>query len=272
MTTNITACLVIYNEEAVIRRCLSSIRDVVDVIAVVHDGPCDDRSLKICEEFGCEIQIGKRVGIAEPHRPGFLRDVRTEWVLQIDADEFLSEEARRALPGLVRSPGADCYAMVWPIWNGSRYSTKRWPHKKVLYRRDRVSYLGFPQEEVRVRGRVANVPVRLHHQPRYNNLTMTTVRTKWSRWLDVHARMLLADRSHWDVFPANANLEPHYSFITRRPLLSAAPLFVYHFLATLALGGWREGLQGVKVGLYTALYYAALCLRVRQFKADARGS
>ena len=38
MTANITACLVIYNEEPVIRRCLSSIRNVVDEIAVVHDG------------------------------------------------------------------------------------------------------------------------------------------------------------------------------------------------------------------------------------------
>jgi glycosyltransferase involved in cell wall biosynthesis len=272
MTTNITACLVIYNEEAVIRRCLSSIRDVVDEIAVVHDGPCDDRSLAICEEFGCKIRIGQRMGEAEPHRPGLYRRATTEWILQLDADEFLSEEARHALPELVRDGPAKCYAMLWPIWNGRQYTTRRWPYKKVLFRKDAVQYLGFPHEEVRVNGPVTKVPVTLHHQPTYNNLSLRTVGTKWNRWLDVHARMLLAGSSQSDVFPDNAELQPHYYFIARHPLLSCVPLFGYHLLATMALGGWQEGLEGLKVGLYTSAYYAALCVRVQRLRARARSS
>jgi Glycosyl transferase family 2 len=270
VTTNITACLVIYNEEAVIRRCLSSIRNAVDDIAVVHDGPCSDRSLEICEEFGCRIRIGQRMGIAEPHRPSLLRETTTDWVLQIDADEFLSEEAQRALPELARSASADCYAMLWPIWNGRRYTTQTWPHKKALYRKDAASYLGFPQEEVRIAGRTALTPVRLDHQPTYNNLSLDTVRTKWNRWLTVHAKMLLAGSSTWDVFPDGAELRPHYPFVAVRPLVSCAPLVIYHLLATLALGGWREGIQGFKVALYTSMYYGALCVRVWQLKRALR--
>ena len=269
MTTNITACLVIYNEEGVIRRCLSSIRNVVDEILVVHDGPCDDRSLDICEEFGCRVRIGRRMGEAEPHRPSLLREVRTEWVLQIDADEFLSEGAGRGLPELAQSGRANCYALLWPIWNGRRYTTSKWPYKKALYRKSAAQYLGFPHEEVRVAGTVAAVPLRLEHQPNYDNYSLKTVRTKWNRWLDIHARMLLSHAS-WDVFPDNAQLEPHYAFIKDHPLLNCVPLFGYHLLATVAVGGWREGIEGVKVGVFTSLYYAALCVRVWQLKRANR--
>lgn len=270
MTTNITACLVIYNEEAVIRRCLSSIRNAVDDIAVVHDGPCSDSSLEICEEFGCRIRVGQRIGIAEPHRPSLLRETTTDWVLQIDADEFLSDEAQRGLPELARSGSADCYALLWPIWNGQRYTTHNWPYKKVLYRKNAVAYLGFPQEEARITGRIALTPLRLEHQPSYNNLSLDTLRTKWQRWLTVHAGMLLADSSTFDVFPNGAKLRPHYAFVAERPLLSCVPLFTYHLLATMAVGGWREGTQGLKVALFTSMYYAALCLRVWQLKQNVR--
>jgi hypothetical protein len=225
-----------------------------------------DRSLQICEEFGCKIRIGEPRGIGEPHRPALLRDAQNDWILQMDPDEFLSQEAQNALPELVQSGRANCYALLWPIWNGSRYTTTNWPYKKVLYRRSASSYLGVPHEEVRVNGAVANVPVRLEHQPSYNNMTIHTMRTKWDRWLTVHASILLSGSNSWDVYPDGAQLQPHYSYIAKRPLLSCAPLFGYHLLATMALGGWREGPAGLKVGVYTSLYYAALCLRVWRLK------
>jgi hypothetical protein len=131
-------------------------------------------------------------------------------------------------------------------------------------------YLGFPHEEPRIHGPVRSVPLRLEHQPNYNNLTLETVRTKWGRWLSVHARMLLAPPATWDVFPDKTELTPHYYLIIRHPLLVCLPLFAYHLLATIALGGWREGFQGLKAGVYTSLYYAALCVRVWQLKRSSR--
>jgi glycosyltransferase involved in cell wall biosynthesis len=264
--TGITACLVIHNEESVIRRCLESIKDVADEILVVHDGPCQDRSLDICTEFGCTIHVRQHIGIGESHRPWLLKAVKTEWVLQIDPDEYLLSGAQASVRQLVQSNRADCYALVWPLWDGTRYMTKNWPHKKVLYRLAASRYLGVPHEEVRIDGTIETVATRLEHQPAYNNLSLVTLRTKWNRWLTVHARALLAGRSAWDTFPDGARLEPHYAFIARWPLFSSIPVFLYHFAATMILGGWRQGFQGFKLGLYTSFYYFALCLRIYELK------
>jgi hypothetical protein len=195
-----------------------------------------------------------------------LKAVKTEWVLQIDADEYLSAEAQVAVRELVQSNRADCYALVWPLWNGTKYTTKHWPLKKVLYRLSSSLYLGVAQEEVRIDGTIEYAGARLEHQPGYNNFSLLTVKTKWNRWLTIHARTLLSDRSAWDTFPEGAQLTPHYSFIARRPLLSSIPVFVYHLSATMILGGWKEGVAGLKLGIFTSFYYFALCLRVYQLK------
>ena len=42
----ISACLVVHNEEKLIGRCLESIKNLVDEIIVVHDGPCQDKTLR----------------------------------------------------------------------------------------------------------------------------------------------------------------------------------------------------------------------------------
>ena len=266
----ITACLVIHNEETVIRRCLESMKGIVDEILVVHDGPCEDRSLEICREYGCTIQVRRHIGIGEAHRPWLIEMASSEWILQIDPDEYLCTKAQSSLRELVQSKRADCYAFIWPIWNGTRYTTKRWPYKKVLYRKHAAQYLGFPHEEVRVTGKIEYSTLRLEHKPNYNNFSIATFRTKWNRWIDVHARALLSDSDSFDRFPDHIRLKPHYYFIADRPLLSCIPVFFYHLTGTIVLGGLKEGYQVLKVGLYTSAYYFVLCLRVHRLKQMSR--
>ena len=65
----ISACLVIHNEEKLLKRCLESIKDVVDEIILVHDGECTDKSLNIANNFHSRIFIRDFIGEAEWHRP-----------------------------------------------------------------------------------------------------------------------------------------------------------------------------------------------------------
>lgn len=268
----ITACLVIHNEESVIRRCLDSLKTAVDEIIVVHDGPCTDRSLEICEQYGCTVHVREQGGIGEVHRPWLLRQVKTDWVLQIDPDEYLSPEAQLEVRSLVASKRADCYALVWPLWDGKKYTTTHWPHKKVLYKKCAAAYLAVPHEEVRISGRIEYVTARLEHKPKYNNLSISTVTTKWDRWLSVHARALLADPTSHDRFPDHVELRPHYYVIAQHPLLSSVPIVLYHLAATVILGVRIEGVQALKLGLFTSLYYFALCARVYQLKKVRSGA
>jgi glycosyltransferase involved in cell wall biosynthesis len=116
----ISACLVVYNEEKLIRRCLESLRDVVDEIILVHDGECTDRTLEIAKEYGAKIFVRDHKGFCEHHRPFCCKQASYNWILQIDADEFLSAELRNNLRSLVSNQEVSAYELLWPFWDGKK--------------------------------------------------------------------------------------------------------------------------------------------------------
>src|SRR3954447_4773752 len=110
---SISACLAVRNEEAVLGRCLESVKDVVDEIVVVHDGDCSDRSVEIAEHYGARVLVRPWTGNPELQTVFAYRAARGAWVLNLDADEYLSSELRSELRGLVRRSDVDGYAFLW---------------------------------------------------------------------------------------------------------------------------------------------------------------
>ena len=147
----ISACVVVRNEEAVIGRCLESLAGVVDEIVLVHDGECEDRTLEIAARHGCQIFVRPLVGHAEVATIFAYEQARGEWILTIDADEYLSEPLRRELRALVANEGVNGYELLWPIWHGGRHASSKGPFRLSLFRRSRVHVLGMMHAVERVR-------------------------------------------------------------------------------------------------------------------------
>jgi glycosyltransferase involved in cell wall biosynthesis len=195
----VSAVIVCRNEEAVIGRCLESLDGVVDEIVLVHDGDCDDRTLEIAREFGCRVFVRPLYGACEHHQPFAFETAQSEWLLVLDADEFLSPELRRDLGTLLSREDVDCWELLWPIWSGARYTSESGNYKRVLVRRDRARMAGVVHWGLRVAGgRVARSEHRLEHKPLYNNYSWRTVLTKWRRWARLNAECFLTD---WDELP-----------------------------------------------------------------------
>ena len=123
--STVSACLVVHDEEALIDRCLRSLEGVVDEIVLIHDGPCSDRTLEIAEQFGARIVVGEHAGMSEPHVPAAFALATSEWLLRIDADEFLSEGLREAMLRLAAQADVDGWEFVWPIWDPLGTPTRR---------------------------------------------------------------------------------------------------------------------------------------------------
>lgn len=262
LSSKITACLVIHNEEKVLARCLDSVVKLTSTILVVHDGPCSDASLDICAQYGCSIYVRDFIGEAEPHRVWLLEQVTTEYCLQIDADEFLSVELIQAIPTKIQENVTACTA-TWPFWNGTRYTTDNWPRKLFLYRMDAIVFLGAPHEAVRVSRVTENLPYRLEHRPAYDNLSFTTFWTKWRKWARIHATYYAQRESFIQQFPKTGKrLSPHYHQWMRFAPLSSIPLGIYHTLACLLSGGMSQGITGIKSCIFMGLYYCLVSLYV----------
>ena len=253
----ITATLVARHEEGVIERCLSSLRDVVDEIIVIHDGPCEDRTLEIAERMGARTAELPLVGHAERHTVTAYEWATGEWIFSIDADEFLSEELRRELRALVAREDVNGYEFLWRMWDGSRYITERGPHKLSLFRRSALHVSGLIHSVEQIDPPVVRSDLHLEHRPLYNNWTLPNMWGKWRRWARIHAEELLMPLE--DLPAYNVPVKPRWTW--RRKVLNALspvlvlPYFVGTFVITLRRGREVYSLrEGLRFALYSAIY------------------
>jgi len=268
---SVSACLVVYHEEALIERCLKSIRPLCNEIIVIHDGKCNDRTLALAAELDAVVIEQPRIGIAEPHRVTSFEMARGEWVLQIDADEFLTEEALESLKDVLCNPGkCNGFLLIWPIWNGTKYVTSQWPRRPCLFRRSAMHFVGFPQSEVTVDGGVKPIPVRLEHQPLYNNYDLSTYMRKKRKWVAIHEKYLLKEIENCPAFNAPKHRRwPFHMEVIRRCGRIAIPInAAVLFLGALKSGGWREP-RGLFLSYWQSLlYYSDLSVQYAKAKRD----
>jgi glycosyltransferase involved in cell wall biosynthesis len=235
---SVSACLVVRNEEAVIERCLESLDGVVDEVVLVHDGECEDRTLEIAERHGCRIFVRPLVGHAEVATVFAYEQARGEWILSLDADEFLSEPLHRELRSLVSDPDVNGYEVLWRMWDGKRYITDEGPFKLSLFRRSRVHVLGMIHAVERVDPPVRRVQLQLEHRPAYNNYALRTMLTKQRRWARINALEFIDDLGALPSF----NWDGPLSWPARRRILNRlSPLLFIPYLPTVFVLGLVRG-------------------------------
>jgi glycosyl transferase family 2 len=264
----ISACLAVRNEERQIERCLRSLEGVVDETVLVHSGPCEDATIEIAEWHGARVVTADDGGHGERNTPIAYGLARGEWLLNIDADEFLSDELRANLRRLAEDGSVDGYAFLWKLWDGRRYITEHGPYKLVMFRRSKTRMVGLIHAPERVEGRVVELPLHLEHRPSYNNYTLHTIATKWRRWAEIQAREYTSDLASVPRF----NIPGEVRWSRRRrmanrlaPVLilpAAAHTFVYVLRSQQGLLRPRDNLR---FALGQALYRAMVTAYVARF-------
>ncbi len=184
---HISATIVARNEETKIGACLQSIRKVADEIIFVHDGNCEDSTLKIAGKYGCKIFVRPYVGEAEPHRRFAIAKASNNWILQIDADEFLTTPLASRIPALVADSSVSGYRFRW---NVSYTDEKpRYNPKLILYRKDKIRlFYGIPHEVVSLSGKIVTIDsLELGHN-RTRSAQKTHHNTK--QWPRIHGKYM----------------------------------------------------------------------------------
>lgn len=90
--STITAIILTYNEELHIARCIRSLTPHVDEIYVV-DSYSTDRTIEIAGELGAKVLQNKFVNQAVQFNWALGNcDIKTDWILRIDADEYIDNK------------------------------------------------------------------------------------------------------------------------------------------------------------------------------------
>ena len=182
--------MIVKNAERDLPECLASVRGAVDEIVIADTGSLMDSSIAIAREAGARvISIGWSDDFAKARNLS-LNEVRSDWVLILDADERLDPAAIRALPELMTEPGIAGYQVTirnylldpqQSIWdqrskpNDGRFAPARkypayFDHENIrLFRRHpEIHFTGRVHESVgwRIRethGKIGAMNFHIHH-------------------------------------------------------------------------------------------------------------
>lgn len=167
----ISACLIVFNEEKNLARCLQSIAPVVDEIVVVDSGSTD-RTVEIARSFNARV-IGQPWLGYVGQKNFALEQASHPWVLSVDADEELSPELAAAILKLRDDPAAEAQGapngyMVsrFVFYRGKWIRHGDWyPDRLVrLFRRAEARFTGGRvHEKLEIAGYHPPLPGELHH-------------------------------------------------------------------------------------------------------------
>lgn len=92
MTASVTAIVLTHNEQLHIERCLGSLSPHIERIVVIDSGSTD-QTVEIAKRCGAEIYNNPFRNYASQFNWALKNcGIRTDWVLRIDADEFIDAE------------------------------------------------------------------------------------------------------------------------------------------------------------------------------------
>jgi len=148
----ISAFVITYNSERYLRRCLNSISFVDEIIIV--DSNSTDSTLSIAKEFGAKVFTRDFHNFSE--KKEFARtQCSHEWILNLDADEYLLEETANEIQKAISNDKCDSYLIPFKTFFKDRQigfgRHKNEMHLR-LFRRE-LSYNGVSVHEKIVGGR-----------------------------------------------------------------------------------------------------------------------
>jgi glycosyltransferase involved in cell wall biosynthesis len=100
---SLSAIVITKNEEAVIERCLESVQWADEIIVV--DSGSSDGTVRIAQELHARIVVTPNWPGPGPQRNRAIEHATKDWILALDADEWVTPDLREEIFGAVKTPG-----------------------------------------------------------------------------------------------------------------------------------------------------------------------
>lgn len=230
----IAALLIAYNEEKNIRDCLDSIKWCDEIVVV--DSYSEDKTVEISREFTEKVYQREFDNFAA-QRNYALEQVKSDWVLVIDADERVTEELKLEIKKVVSSDkpvqGYKIARKNYFLGKWIKYCGWYPDYTLRLFRKKGATYSGQVHEGLNIVGEIPNLKNALIHYT-YDNLDHYLEKIN-------HYTTLAAD----DMYLKGK--EKRLSYILLRP--------VFEFVKKYILKkGFLLGRQGLFLSIISAYY------------------
>ncbi len=199
MTARLSLTMIVKNEAATLGRCLASVRDLVDEIIVVDTGSSDNTK-EIARQYGARVFDFPWCDSFAAARNESIRHAAGQWLLWLDADEYLDDANRAKLRQLLAGLGNDntAYVMKCVCVSGQASSTAtNVDHVRLFRNHPAIRW------DYRVHEQILPAIKRVGHAVRFTDIAIThtgyTDPTLRYRKLERNLRLLhldLAERPH----------------------------------------------------------------------------
>lgn len=165
----LSVCVLTYNDETVLTRCLDAL-GFADEVVVVVDAKSTDGSEKIARDKATAVSVHRYQGDIEQKRHAI--DLAThDWVLLLDSDEVVSPGLARELRSFLErrshgksAAGAEVNRLTFHLGRWIRHGDFYPDWKLRLFRRDNAQVVGLnPHGRIEVRGEVERLVGDLEH-------------------------------------------------------------------------------------------------------------
>jgi glycosyltransferase involved in cell wall biosynthesis len=264
-----TALILTHNESRHLPRCIASLRQAVDAVIVVDSGSTDG-TRELARELGAQVFERKWKNYADQFNWGLGQvPVDVEWVLRIDADEFLSPELAALIPGAISSAAPDLDGFF--VRRGMVFQGRKITHGGLypiqvlrVFRRGRGACENrWMDEHIKVTGRTAQLDGDLIDE-NLNSLTWWT--DKHNRYASREAVDILNREHHWYPEDTVGDLADRSQASIKRWLKErvyarlpsgwrALAYFLYRYVVRL---GFMDGAAGTRFHLLQGFWYRYL--------------
>jgi len=244
----LTLTIPTYNEEENIRIPLDSAYDIADEVLIV-DGGSTDKTVDIAQSYGEKVRV-----LQVDNPPNFLKNkqraidnAKGDWILQLDADERLSEDLKEEVQNLLRvnfqNPKSKLQNVGYWIprknWFLGKYLMKGgvYPDGVLrLYKRESAHFkLQNVHENVVIDGNTTWTKHALEHMA---DPTFKRYITRWHRYNTLEAKQLVKNREKLCA--------PCY--FVGKPLLTFLSIYLRH-------KGVMDGYQGFVWAFFSSIRY-----------------
>lgn len=257
----ISLVLVVYDEDWLLERALKSAHDIVDEIIIVYDGKCIDNSKEIAKKYEAKFFERKHYGAAEFHRKFTYEKAKNEWIMQLDADEFLSEELKKVVPDIIKDNEYEIINVQWPRINrGKMYFGY---YKTFLFKKSKVYILSIPHEyakPINENIKIKKISQILMHIQKSDILTLKTLKTKTIKWAKLAAECLGKDIKKVEKYNYPYNDWDYYNKIrVKHPILfGIIGSCVYHTLISIFNTVRYRSFYYIKENIFICIHFIVM--------------
>lgn len=102
----LSVVLATFNEEKTLPDCLESIKDIADEIVVV-DGGSSDKTKDVAKNYGALVTVTTNPALFHINKQKAIDKATKDWVLQLDADERLTQELAKEIQQVLKKSDRD---------------------------------------------------------------------------------------------------------------------------------------------------------------------